>query len=364
MSSISRLKVAKMLSAMALSQAGCVEYQKPPPRYSSEAMSFAPPHTQGTSALVGPRPTSIAVPDASKPSGPRLQANGRNRLAGTLLKKKVSTLFRHFPSALTGDVEAIHQLRVWGRRLRVALPLLVAKPDGRRATRTRRLLRLLTQAAGSSRDLDVLLESYDDRLKALPARSMEQNVLRHRLASARRRSRARMVENLLDLEISRLRGDLAGLIARGGPPAAIVCERFAALSERESRCLHDGFTRLGTRLDAGELHALRRRARRLRYAVEVWGQIRGVESSPTKPWKSLQDLIGVIHDHHVLAEWFDQQARNDRKRGKQALAATADEEAAWARTAMRRMHEDFLAANPLAVIARGLAALGQAAPAQ
>ena len=72
----------------------------------------------------------------------------------------------------------------------------------------------------------------------------------------------------------------------------------------------------------------------------------------------------MIHDHHVLAEWFDQQARNDRKRGKQALAATADEEAAWARTAMRRMHEDFLAANPLAVIARGLAALGQAAPAQ
>jgi len=333
-------------------------------RYIGAAMFRALPRTREPSELPERRSTSIVASVTSQPGGPQLATNGRNRLAASLLKRKASTLFRHFPSALTGDEEAIHQLRVWGRRLRVALPLLVAKPDGRRATRARRLLRELTQAAGSSRDLDVLLESYDERLTALPARSAEQNLLRRRLASARRRGRARMVENLLDLEISRLRGDLAGLIARGGTPPAIVCERFAALSERESRCLHDGFTMLGTRLDARELHALRRRARRLRYATEVCDQIRSFESSATKPWKSLQDLVGVIHDHHVLAEWFDRQAQNDRKRGKDALAATADEEAAWARTAMRRLHEELLAADPIAIVARGLAALGQASPAQ
>jgi Uncharacterized conserved protein len=276
----------------------------------------------------------------------------------------VNILFRHFPSALTGDEEAIHQLRVSGRRLRVALPLLVANPDGRRAGRARRLLRLLTQAAGSSRDLDVLLESYDARLKTLPARTTEQKLLRHRLASTRRRSRMRMVEILLDLEISRLRGDLAALIARGGPPPSIVCERFAAMSARESQFLHDGFTNLGARLDAKELHALRRRARRLRYAVEVFDQIRSFESPATKPWKTLQDLIGVIHDHHVLAEWFDRQAQNDQKRGKVALAAAAGEEAEWARAAVRRLHEEFLAANPFTIVARGLSALGHASPAQ
>jgi CHAD domain-containing protein len=327
-------------------------------------MSFDPPQKQETSALVGPRPTSIAAPDTSQAGGPKLQANGRNRLAGSLLKRKVSTLFRHFPSALTGDEEAIHQLRVWGRRLRVALPLLAAKADGRRATRARRLLRELTQTAGSSRDLDVLLESYDGRRKALPMRSTEQNVLRRRLASARRRGHRRMVEDLLDLPISRLRGDLASLIARGGPPPSVVCERFAALSARETRCLHDGFTNLGTRLDASELHALRRRARRLRYAVEVFDQIRSFESSAAKPWKHLQALIGVIHDHHVLAEWFDRQAQNDRKRGNDALATTADDEAAWARATARRLHRELLAANPIAIVARGLAALGQASPSQ
>jgi CHAD domain-containing protein len=195
--------------------------------------------------------------------------------------------------------------------------LLVAKPEGRRAERARRLLRELTRAAGSSRDLDVLLESYDERLKKLPSRSDEQKLLRHRLASARRRSRAHMVDNLLDLEISRLRGDLGrDLIARGGPPPSIICERFATMSAREFQFLHEGFAKLGTQLDAEELHALRRRARRMRYAVEVFDQIRNFESSATKPWKILQDLIGVIHDHHVLAEWFDAQAKNDRERGK------------------------------------------------
>jgi len=318
-------------------------------------MSKALLQTRETTAVAE---TAIAlVPTA----GPTLQAEGNTRLAGALLKRKVTALFRHFPSALTGDEEAIHQLRVSGRRLRVALPLLVAKPEGRRAERARNLLRQLTRAAGSSRDLDVLLESYDEHLKELPSRSEEQKLLRHRLASARRRSRARMVDNLLDLEIAQLRGDLAAMIARGCPPPSVVCERFSAMSAREFQFLHEGFTKIGAQLDADELHALRRRARRVRYSVEVFDQVRNFESTAAKPWKTLQDLIGVIHDHHVLAEWFDAQEKSDRERGKNALAEVARDEAAWARSAMHRVHAEFLAADPIAIVARGMAALGQKA---
>ena len=303
-----------------------------------------------------------AAPLALVPAtGPTLQAEGNTRLAGALLKSKVTTLFRHFPPALTGDEEAIHQLRVSGRRLRVALPLLAAKPEGRRAERARSLLRQLTRAAGSSRDLDVLLESYDERLKELPSRSEEQKLLRHRLASSRRRSRSRMVDNLLDLEIAQLRSDLADMIARGGPPPSVVCERFFATSAREFQFLHEGFTRIGAQLDADKLHALRRRARRVRYSVEVFDQVRNFESAATKPWKTLQDLIGVIHDHHMLAEWLDAQAKADRARGKDGLAETARDESSWARTAMHRVHAEFLAADPIAIVARGMAALGQKA---
>ena len=332
-------------------------------RYSVADMAKALRHSRQPAAMPESPLALAATPEASPASGPTLQTSGQNRLAASLLKRKVNAIFRQFPFALTGDEEAIHQLRVAGRRLRVALPLLVAKPDGRRASRARSLLRLLTQAAGSSRDLDVLLESYDERLKALPARSAEQKLLRHRLAGVRRRSRTRMVNSLLDLKISRLRSDLTDLILRGGPPLSVVCERFAAMTGHEGQCLREGFTNLGAHLDATELHGLRRRARRLRYAVEVFDQIRSFESSATKPWKTLQDLIGVLHDHHVLAEWFDKQAKNDRKRGRDALAAAADEEAAWARATMHRLHEELLTANPIAIVTHGLSALGQTSPA-
>jgi CHAD domain-containing protein len=302
------------------------------------------------------------MPEVSPPSGPTLPLNGRNSLAVSLLKRKVNALYRQFPFALTGDEEAIHQLRVAGRRLRVALSLLVAKPDGRRAVRTRDLLRFLTQTAGSSRDLDVLVACYDERLKTLPVRTAEQKLLRHRLTSARRRSRTIMANSLLDLEISRLRNDLTKLILRRGPPPSVICERFAAMCGHESRCLHEGFTQLGTRLNTTVLHSLRRRARRLRYAVEVFDQIRSYQSSATKPWKMLQDLLGVLHDHHVLAKWFDNQAKNDLKCGKNALAIAANEEAAWARATMHRLHKELLAANPIAIVAQGLSELGQASP--
>jgi CHAD domain-containing protein len=302
------------------------------------------------------------IPEVSPSSGPTLPLNGRNRLAVSLLKQKVNAVYRQFPYALTGDAEAIHQLRVAGRRLRVALSLLVEEPDGRRALRARKLLRFLTQAAGSSRDLDVLVASYDERLRALPARTAEQKLLRHRLSSARRRSRTIMASSLLDLEISRLRIDLTKLILREGPSPSVICERFAAMCSHESRCLHEGFTKLGGRLDATALHNLRRRARRLRYAVEVFDQIRSYQSSATKPWKMLQDLIGVLHDHYVLAKWFDNQAKNDLKCGKNTLAVAANEEAAWARATMRRLHKELLAANPIAIVAQGLSELGQASP--
>jgi CHAD domain-containing protein len=301
------------------------------------------------------RPSLTLVPAA----GPVLKAEGSTRVASTLMRRKGADLFRHFPLALTGDEEAIHQLRVSGRRLRVALTLLPGKPDGRRAERARNLLRQLTRTAGSSRDLDVLLTSYDERLRAQPSRTPEQKLLRLRLASARRRGRARMIESLLDLPIARLRADLAALIVRGGPPPSVVCERFAAASQRELRFLQEGFAALGPQLDPEELHALRRRARRVRYAVEVFDQVRNFTSAATKPWKVLQDLIGVIHDHHVLATWFDTQAKADRAAGKAELAATAVEEAEAARSTMRQLHAQFLAADPVAIVGRGLAALGQ-----
>jgi CHAD domain-containing protein len=224
------------------------------------------------------------------------------------------------------------------------------------------LLQLLTRAAGASRDLDVMLSVYDQQLKSSAARTTEQKLLRRRLASARQRGKTNMVGSLLDLKISLLRSDLAALIAHGGPPATIIYERFSALIERDGLALYEGFSAIGPRLDAKLLHGLRRQARRVRYAVEVFDQVRNYESKATRPWKTLQELIGALHDHYVLAQWLENQAQADQKRGNANLAAEAVAQADSARTGMHRCHDEFLATAPITLVVQGLTALGFRSP--
>jgi CHAD domain-containing protein len=296
----------------------------------------------------------LALAHPSDHAPPASTPNSR-RLIAPLLKRRIDGLFRHLPAALSGDEEAVHQLRVAGRRLRVAVSLLSEKPDGRRAGRCQRLLRDLTRVAGKSRDLDVLLATYDERLGALSTRDPGQGRLRHRLGDARRRGRGRMVGELLDVDIAHLRRDLAVLLGRGGPSLHEVALRYAELCKREGSCLREGFAALGSLLDPVRLHALRRRARRLRYAVELADALFHLDGGSTKPWKALQERIGVLHDHEMLAEWFERQAQADERRGQGDMAALAASEAAWARATMQRLHDELLAHHPSQLVDQGLA---------
>lgn len=303
----------------------------------------------------GPPAPLVVARGTAKSSSPRTSVG---RLAAGLLRRRVETLFHHYPAALAGDEESIHQLRVAARRLRVALLLLADKPEGKRVRRSQRLLRDLARVAGTSRDLDVLLATYGAHLQGLPTRSPEQTRLRHRLGDGRRRGRARMVAGLLDLDIARLRRDLSTLVARPAPAPPVVVERFRVLCQHESTLLCEGFASLGAILDVQALHALRRRARRLRYAVEILGEVAGVEAGATKPWKSLQDRIGELHDHQVLSGWFLAQAALDEKKGHAALAAAARLESAWALHAVHKLHDELLVAAPIDMVKQGLARIG------
>src|SRR5688572_6250955 len=107
-------------------------------------------------------------------------------------------------------------MRVSGRRLRVALPLLARKPEGRRVRRALGILRQIRSAAGASRDLDVGVALLEERVHDLEAPSREARTLLRRLRAARSRSRARMAESLMDLEIARLRRHLRQILSRRG----------------------------------------------------------------------------------------------------------------------------------------------------
>jgi CHAD domain-containing protein len=264
-------------------------------------------------------------------------------------------VFREFPGALAGSEEPVHQVRVAGRRLRVALPLLAHTSGGRRLRKARRILRDLTRAAGAGRDLDVLVALFEERLSGLEEVSVEQRELRRRMRAARTRSRSGLAAGILDLDIDGLRRHLRRIRSRGTADAETVLTRTRAASERDGARVLEGLAAVGDRYDPDALHALRRRIRRLRYTAEVDETLSGQEGGASATWKMLQDAIGALHDAHVLTEWLGKQAERAAGRGRLPLAAAALAEREAFEAEARRLHGELLEAGPTGLAERALA---------
>jgi CHAD domain-containing protein len=276
--------------------------------------------------------------------------------ATPLLRARVRVLSRHLPQALGGVEEEIHQMRVAGRRLRVALPLLATRPDGRRVRRALSILRQLTRGAGLSRDLDVGLALLEERLRSLGA-SRERGILRRRLRSARTRSRTTMADVLLDLNISKLRRHLRAIVSRRAEGIFTVILRLREVREGAESYLEDLRLEAG-RYDPEALHRLRRRTRRLRYSLEMSDAIRGQESEGPALIKQLQDLLGLSHDAHVVAGWLERQAAAADTAGDAALAEEARSLQGYFLDRSHEHHRAFVEADPPALARRALENLG------
>ncbi len=282
--------------------------------------------------------------------------------AALLLEDRVKRVFRELPGAVAGHEEPVHQVRVAGRRLRVALPLLARKGGRRPMGRALRVLRKLTRTVGQGRDMDVILGLYEDRLANVKSATAEQRALLSRLRAARARARAQVAEDILDLDIDGLRRSLRRLLRNGAAEAPTVLGRVHALREAEAAELMRGFSHVGDRYLPDALHALRRRVRRLRYAAEVEGVVRGEESRAPVIWKRLQDGIGVIHDHHVLARWFDEQGRLAAARNSELLVRAARRERRAFIGLARLLHRALLEAKPADLALRALQAMARGRP--
>jgi CHAD domain-containing protein len=296
--------------------------------------------------------------------------------ASPLLRQRIRAVFKQLPKGLAGDEEAIHQMRVAGRRLRAALPLLARRPGGKRVKRALRVLRELTRAAGQSRDLDVSLELLQEHMgepKAPAPESpgaevpgtpeiptAEQRKLRQRLRAARTRSRGRMAEALLDLEIARLRRDLRQILSHRASDLFTVMARVRSAREERGEALLVSFNALGDRYDPEALHALRRQSRRLRYIAEVSDALlRDLPSEAPALFKSLQEKAGALHDVHVLARWLEARGNAARDQGRAGEAEAASSLQAHFDACGRELHRQLLDARPAETVARALAAMGR-----
>jgi inorganic triphosphatase YgiF len=191
---------------------------------------------------------------------------------GLALARSVVSLVRHDPGArLDEDPEDVHQMRVATRRLRSHLKSFAPLLAEGWAEALREELRWLGQELGRVRDADVLAQRLAASSRALAeAEARAAKDLLDHLAAARRDERARLLASLRSprylalveslVEAARapaLRGDAAA------PSRAALAPPLAACWKR----LEKRVAKLPSEPADAELHAVRIRAKHLRYAA-------------------------------------------------------------------------------------------------
>lgn len=251
------------------------------------------------------------------------------------LRARLADLLREVPR-LHGrahtplELEAVHDVRVAVRRLRVALALFGAAP-----AKVLRELAVLKRRAGAVRDLQLQLAKVQAHSKR-GAGKAQARALEPRLAGALRARVPKLREALRRFEAS-LRPTLVHLAGRAAPKGKLGGRR---LRERLARRLvrADTLLREARQLEPETAHALRRGLKRLRDEAELL-----LPASPHGPSTlarlitPLQESLGLLHDADVhlalLTEAGLDGAASEVRRERAALARPLQAQlAAWSRS--------------------------------
>jgi CHAD domain-containing protein len=245
------------------------------------------------------RALGLASPSAT---GPEPHAPALVHVAA-LLARQHREILAHDPGTRIGsDPEDVHAMRVAVRRsravLRAARPLLdqaVSEP-------LRSELAWLGNSLGPVRDLDVLLEHLRMQADALPPddRFAAERLLQV-LTDERALARAELLETL---ENERYLTLVDRLAAFAREPAASGSEKpLSSLAGREFDKLRESVARLRGEPSDAELHGIRVRAKRARYAAELAEATVGKRATRfVARAKRVQDVIGDHQDAVVAAQ--------------------------------------------------------------
>jgi CHAD domain-containing protein len=188
--------------------------------------------------------------------------------------------------------------------MRVALRLFGALLPKRAAEHLEKELRWFARALGEVRDLDVHTEALREHVQSADAGTA------HELGGyelALRRERVAAHDTLRDLFVSdrydALLASLAELLNDAPSPAAL--RRWRSFSVRAGAAHYlkrsrKRVVKLGRKLGDGakadDLHRLRIRAKRLRYALEFFLEPYPELAPAAKASKALQDVLGALQD--------------------------------------------------------------------
>lgn len=224
-------------------------------------------------------------------SSPRFFEELRSRL-----RNQLREIERHDPGTRLGrDPESLHDMRVGVRRLRALLRAgreLVATDTTELDAR----LKQLGQVLGEVRDLDVLLAHLEAEAAELGGEDAKRaGSLLGALRTERSCCRSRLLAALRSDEYLALLDDTARTIDELEPSGSAVS--LDELAYEASARLRKAVRKLPEAPANEQLHAVRKKGKRARYAAELAGQKKLVQRA-----KKLQDVLGEHQDAVVAAE--------------------------------------------------------------
>jgi CHAD domain-containing protein len=273
-------------------------------------MTTAAPHSIRQSGR-GARPLTAAVLRlAAQPPTARREDDPATRFAATMDGQLRVLLEQQSRVEDTDDPEAVHQMRVAIRRMRVALRL-GAEALGPAGEQLRGELGWLGGELGGVRDLDVLAGRLATSAAGLgPADQDGAAEVLAALHESRVAGRAVLKQTL---DGPRYRALLRALARQARTPTAPAGAQPPtdplALLDRPLRKMRREAARIGESPTDDQLHTLRIRGKRLRYAADLafgscGGRQRKLLRKLIDAAKDLQEILGDHHDTVTAENWL------------------------------------------------------------
>lgn len=254
------------------------------------------------------------------------------------------------------DAEALHDFRVALRRLRSCLRAYEDTLKGSVPKKLAKRLKRLAGATGPGRDAEVQLEWLRGRGAKL--RSQQRQGLAWMLA--RLNGRMREAYGDLEAEIERDFPDVDGDLRRHlsvykttvfldpeAPPPTLGAVTAQILRDQVAE-LEANLAKVRNADDVDEAHRSRISAKRVRYLLEPFAEeLPENGAAVVKRFKALQDLLGDLHDAHVLEKELAEaveEAAAERARRLLELTLEGEPDSPRLRTERRRARETGLVA--------------------
>ena len=254
---------------------------------------------------------------ADAPLSPEIAVSelGADATAGDVVRRAIALsvirLVLHDPVVRLGiDPEGVHQARVATRRLRSDLRTFRSLLEPEFAAGAREELGWLAASLGDLRDGDVLLERLRGRAAELP--EDEQAGVGAVLATLEERRADAHAQLVATLESDRYVELLSTLVEAANAPAlaksakAPAAEVIPGLVRRPWHRLEKRVLALGERPSDEQLHEVRIRTKRVRYAADAAAPVVGKPARAfARAAAGLQDVLGELNDAAVAGAWLE-----------------------------------------------------------